>query len=109
MLIGLGGQPAFLELFTTPAGLRRHLGALLEAAALDAVLLPPEPTPGLRARRFVESLLDAPLSENVGVDAGSQRALAARSHDREIRALAWNDHLVHATVFNRRHELMAVA
>ena len=109
VLIGLGGQPAFLELFATPAGLRRHLGGLLEAAALDAALLAAEPTPGRRARRFVESLLGAPLSENLGVDAGAGRALAARSRDREIRALAWNDHLVHATVFNRRHELMAVS
>ena len=109
VLIGLGGQPAFLELFATPAGLRRNLCGLLEAAALDAALLPAEPTPGRRARRFVASLVNALLGEHLGIDAGAGRALAARSHDREIRALAWNDHLVHATVFNRRHELMAVA
>ena len=109
VLIGLGGQPAFLELFATSAGLRRHLGGLLQAAALDAALLPVGSTPGRRARRFVASILEATLGEDIGIDAGAGRALAARSYDREIRALAWNDHLVHATVFNRRHELMAVA
>jgi hypothetical protein len=30
-LIGLGGQPAFVELFASPTGLRRHLPGLLEA------------------------------------------------------------------------------
>lgn len=108
VLVGLEGQPALLELFATPAGLRRHLGGVLEAAALDAALLPAEPTPERRARRFVASRLDAPLGEQVGTDAGAGRALAARSHDREIRAIAWNDHLVHATVFTRCHALMAV-
>ena len=109
VLIGLGGQPAFLELFPTPAGLRGHLGGLLEAAALDAALMPCEPTPGRRARRFVGALAGAPLGAHVGVDAGSGQALIARSSGHEIRALAWNDQLVHATVFNRRHRLMEVA
>lgn len=109
VLIGLGGQPAFLELFATPTDLRRALAALLDAAALDAALLPAEPTPDRRARRFVGALTAAPLSDHAGADAGSGRGLVARSHHHDIRALAWNGQLVHATVFNRRHTFMAVA
>lgn len=109
VLIGLGGQPAFLELFATPDGLRRNLRGLLEAAALDAALLPQEFTPGRRVRRFVASLAQAPLGDHIDADAGAGHALASRSKYHEIRALAWDDRLVHATVFNRRHPLMEVA
>jgi len=109
VLIGLGGQPAFLELFASPTGLRRHLPGLLEAAAIDAALLDPEPTPGRRARRFAGVLVDAPIGDELGTDAGAGRALASRSKYHEIRGLGWNDQLLHATVFNRRHHLMEVA
>jgi len=109
VLIGLGGQPAFLELFASPTGLRRHLPGLLEAAAIDAALLDPEPTPGRRARRFAGLLADAPIGDEPGTDAGAGHALASRSKYHEIRGLGWNDQLLHATVFNRRHHLMEVA
>ena len=109
VLIGLGGQPAFLELFASPTGLRRHLPGLLEAAAIDAALLDPEPTPGRRARRFAGLLADAPIGDELGTDAGAGHAVACRSKYHEIRGLGWNDQLLHATVFNRRHHLMEVA
>src|SRR5450759_1048078 len=106
VLIGLGGHPAFVELFASPTGLRRHLSGLLEAAAIDAALLPAEPTPGRRARRFVGPLAGAPLGHELGADAGSGHALGSRSQHHEIRGLSWDDQLLHATVFNRRHHLM---
>jgi hypothetical protein len=109
VLIGLGGQPAFAELFASTSGLRRHLPGLLEAAAIDAALRPPEPTPGRRARRFVGRLAMAPIGDELGADAGSGHAMASRSAYHEIRGLGWEDHLLHATVFNRRHHLMEVA
>ena len=109
VLIGLGGQPAFVELFSSPTGLRRHLAGLLEAAAIDAALLSAEPTPGRRVRRFAGALSKAPLGDELGADAGAGHALASRSPHHEIRGLGWNDQLLHATVFNRRHHLMEVA
>jgi hypothetical protein len=109
VLIGLGGQPAFVELFASPTGLRRHLPGLLEAAAIDAALLPAEATPGRRARRFVGSLGGAPLGDQLGADAGAGHALASRSPHHEIRGLGWDDEVLHVTVFNRRHHLMELA
>jgi hypothetical protein len=109
VLVGLGGQPAFLEVFASPTGLRRHLAGLLEAAAMDAALLPAEPTPGRRARRFAGALASAPIGDELGVDAGAGHAMASRSMYHEIRGLGWKDQLLHATVFNRRHPMMEVA
>lgn len=109
VLIGLGGQPAFVELFASTSGLRRHLPGLLEAAAIDAALLPAEVTPGRRARRFVGKLVLAPIGDELGADAGSGHAMASRSAYHEIRGLGWDDQLLHATVFNRRHPMMEVA
>jgi len=109
VLIGLGGQPAFVELFASPTGLRRHLPGLLEAAAIDAALLPAEATPGRRARRFVGSLGGAPLGVQLGADAGAGHSLASRSPHHEIRGLGWDDEVLHVTVFNRRHHLMELA
>ncbi len=108
VLIGLGGQPAFLELFASPTGLRRHLPGLLEAATIDAALLTAEPTPGRRARRFAQLLANAPIGDELGTDAGAGQALASRSRYHEVRGIGWNDQLLHATVFNRRHPLMEV-
>jgi hypothetical protein len=109
VLIGLGGQPAFLEIFASPSGLRRHLPGLLEAAAIDASLLPAEQTPGRRARRFAAQLANATMGPDVGADAGAGQALASRSPGHDIRGLGWDDQLLHATVFNRRHHLMELA
>ena len=109
VLIGLGGQPAFLELFCSPSALRRHLKALLEAAALDAALLPAAPTPGRLARRFVERVGTAALDVDAASDGGAGRSLTARSPHHEVRGLGWDDQLVHATIFNRRHPLLEVA
>ena len=109
VLIGLGGQPAFLELFCSPSALRGHLRALLEAAALDAALLPAAATPGRRARRFVERLGTAALTMDATPDGGAGRCLAFGSSYHEVRGLGWDDQLVHATIFNRRHPLIEVA
>jgi hypothetical protein len=109
VLIGLGGQPAFVEVFASPTGLRRHLPGLLEAAAIDAALLPAEAAPGRRARRFVGSLGGATLGDQFGVDAGAGHAMPSRSPHHEIRGLGWHHEVLHATVSYRRHHLMELA
>ena len=120
VLIGLGGQPAFLELFCSPSALRAHLTALLEAAVLDAALvptalLPAAPTPGRRARRLVERVGTAALTVDAATDTatdaatGAGRCLSFGSEHYEVRGLGWDDRLVHATIFNRRHPLLEVA
>ena len=86
-----------------------HLPGLLEAAAIDAAVLPAEATPGRRARRFVGSLAGAPLGDQLGAGAGARQTLASRSPHHEIRGLGWDDEVLHATVFNRRHHLMELA
>jgi hypothetical protein len=96
-----------LEVFATQAGLRRHFSGLLEACVLDAVLMVAEPTPGRRVRRFLSGVSGTEMRHHVGVDSGAGRALAARTPGHEIRGIAWEDRLVHATVFNRRHALVA--
>jgi hypothetical protein len=91
----------------TQAGLRRHFSGILEACVLDAVLMVAEPTPGRRVRRFLSGLSGTEMRHHVGVDSGAGRALAARTPGHEIRGIAWEDRLVHATAFNRRHALVA--
>jgi hypothetical protein len=85
---------------------RRHLPGLLEAAAIDAAMIPAEGRPGRRARRFVGSLAGAPLGDQLSAEAGAGHALASRSPQHEIRGLGWDDEVLQATVFNRRHHLM---
>ncbi len=55
------------------------------------------------------SLAGAPLGDRLGADAGAGHALASRSPHHEIRGLGWDDEVLHATVFNRRHHLMELA
>jgi hypothetical protein len=74
-----------------------------------AALLPPEPSPGHRERRFAGHLTNAPRGDESGADAGAGHALASRSKCHKIRGLAWDDRLLHATAFNRRHPMMEVA
>src|SRR5450631_57169 len=93
----------------SPGSLDERRTRMLEAASIDAALLPAELTPGRRARRFTGHLTNAPMGDQQGADAGSGHALASRSPYHEIRGLGWDDHLLHATVFNRRHHLMEVA
>jgi hypothetical protein len=53
--------------------------------------------------------MHAPLGDQLGADAGAGHALASRSPHYEIRGLGWDDEVLHATVFNRRHHLMELA
>jgi len=50
-----------------------------------------------------------PGAMSLAPDAGAGHALASRSKCHKIRGLAWDDRLLHATAFNRRHPMMEVA
>ena len=109
VIIGLGGQPAVLELFPTTRALQRHLPALVDAIAVDAALLTPVPTPGRRARRVVERLEHLRLTHDVTRDAGDGRTVAGHTAYHGASGVVWNGELAHATVFNRRHPLLLAA
>ena len=113
VLLGIGGQPAVLELFPTTSLLRRRLPALLAAAQLDAMLLPPQATPARRARRFlsrVDGLFAAPggftrrsvLGEDGEVVEGEDALV-------RLDGVLWRDRLAHLTIVNRVHELVLAA
>lgn len=105
VLIGLAGQPLLLEVVDSLRTFRRIWGPLLESVALDALhATSNEPTPGRRARRFVERLTQAPMG--VGDAAGAGRSITGRSAYVDLRGLVWQDRAVHAVALNPRHELV---
>ncbi len=112
VLIGIGGQPALLELFPDPRSLRRHLPALIASAWLDAGMRPSVPTPGRQARAFVAALAASGgrrFRTVSTVDAVDGRAVAGESDHVLARGVLWQDQLAHLTVLNPRHDLMLAA
>jgi hypothetical protein len=107
VVVGLGGQPAFLELFPTTTALEQHLPAPLSAVAVDAALVPSVPTPGRRARRLVERMTMLRLSPDVTRDAGAGRLVTGGTAYHSLEGILWRGHLAHATIFNPRHPLLA--
>ncbi len=105
VLVGIGGQPVMLEVFDSPRTLQHAWDQLLQAAAVDAVDGPPVPTPGRRARRFVDRLTDAPVLDERPAGAGRER-IAASGYAR-VRSLVWRGRAVHIVAVNPRHELVA--
>jgi hypothetical protein len=104
VLIGIGGQPYVAEVFDSPQTLRDQLGAILEAAALDAQLAPGVETPGRRARRFIERC-DGLRFDRVG-DAGIGEERRARSAYVDATALRWDGDDVHTRLSNVRHPIL---
>lgn len=107
VLIGIGGQPYVAEVFDSPATLRRQLDAILEAAALDAGFAPAVPTPGRRARRFVDRFAGVRL-ERAG-EAGVGERYAGRSAHVDTGALRWQGRDLHVRASNVRHPILAGA
>ena len=107
--MGLGGQPAFLELFPTAAALDEHLRALLDTVVLDAAFVPAAPTPGRRARRLIERLAMLPLTADATRDGGAGRLITGRTAYHRFEGISWDGQLAHATIFNPRHPLLAAA
>ena len=102
VLIGIAGQPVLLEAYDSPRTLAHAWSALVRAVALDAVGAAPVPTPGRRARRFLDRLDRVELSSS---PAGLGLALHGRSEHASLDVLVWRGRPVTVTAVNRRHEL----
>lgn len=110
VLLCLGGQPVQLEAYDCPPTLLAVWAALLHAAALDALPLPAVPTPGRRARRFLDRATQVPLArDDADIGAGIGTGLAGRSPHARVEAFLQHGRAVHAVAVNLRHELVAAA
>jgi hypothetical protein len=104
VLVGVAGQPLLLEVYDSPRTLAHAWTSLLRSVAVDAAGRPPVPTPGRRARRFLDRLGSVPLA---GSPAGAATGVTGRSPYARLDALLWRDRAVHAVAVNPRHELVA--
>lgn len=108
MLIGAAGHPVLLEVYDDPQTLAEQWESLLSAVAMDARLAPPQPTPGHRARAFIQRLTAAPIRSTsmggraVAVDADKDKLLSARG-------VALGDRLLHLAVVNAKHQFVLAA
>lgn len=107
VLLGLGGQPYVAEVFDSPERLAQQWTAILEAAQLDAALVPPEATPSRRARRFIERLES--LTPVFTQPAGLGRGLEGASHHVRASYLRWGTTDVHTRATNLQHQLWLAA
>ncbi|WP_110183046.1 ARPP-1 family domain-containing protein [Nocardioides solisilvae] len=104
VLIGVGGQPYVGEVFSSQRRLRVQLDAILRAAALDAWHAPGVPTPGRRARRFVDRFEAAALGDRR--PAGEAEEIAGRTPYVDASTLRWQGRDVHSRMTNVRHPML---
>jgi len=104
VLLCLAGQPVQAEVYDSWRTLGSVWDALLQSAALDALDLPAEPTPGRRARRFLDRVSAIAVSESAG---GLGTALHGHSPYARLDALTWRGRAVHTVAVNPRYELVA--
>ena len=104
VLVGVAGQPLLLEVYDSPRTLAHAWPSLLRSVALDAAGAPAVPTPGRRARRFLEQVHGV---RPHGSPAGEGTGLSGRTPYARLDALLWRDRAVHAVAINPRHELVA--
>jgi hypothetical protein len=100
LLVGIGGQPVQLEAYDSPRTLAATWISLIHAAALDAVDSPDIPTPGRRARRFLERV------HTLAATSRSSEGDVRRSPYARLTCLTWRNRAVHTVAVNPRHELV---
>jgi hypothetical protein len=107
VIIGVGGRVIGGEFFGSPAGLRARWRGILDAAALDARLAPPTPTPSALARHFVRELAAVTLQD--GGDAGLARQVRSKRGDLRVTGVAVGnelDRIIHLAAFDESHALL---
>lgn len=103
-LFCVAGQPLQLEPFDSPRTFADVWASLVNAAALDALHLPPISTPGRRTRRFLDHVTAVPVA---GSDAGAAAGLEGRTAYARVNALVWRNRAVQTVATNQHHELVA--
>ncbi|MGY1834345.1 ARPP-1 family domain-containing protein [Blastococcus sp. SYSU DS0510] len=92
LLIGLAGQPVWLEVFDSSRSLAAHWPALLHAATLDCLGRPEVRTPAARARSFAQQAEIARLSPAGPAGLGTRLRGGRSTH---VDAVRWNDRIIH--------------
>jgi hypothetical protein len=115
VLIGAAGHPVLLEVYDDPQTLAEQWDALLSAVALDARLAPAKPTPGYRARVFVQRLAAVPPSRTIALrkafTVGTDTAFTVGADDDLVsaRGIATSARLLHLAVLNVKHQFILAA
>jgi hypothetical protein len=107
VIIGIGGRVIGGEVFGSPAGLRARWRGILDAAALDARLAPPIPTPSALARRFARQLQAVSLED--GGDAGLARQVRSTRGALRVSGIAVGvelERIIHLAAFDESHPLL---
>jgi len=107
VLVGVAGHPVLLEVFDHPRTLAEQWDAIVRAVALDAVGVPEIPTPGYRARAFVQRVHR--LVESDGLFMVEAAGLERRDDLVDVRMLALRGVDLHLAAVNVRHELLLAA
>ncbi len=103
VMVAIGGQPVFTEVFGTSMTLHREFDSIVRAAALDALGAEPIATPSRRARRFLDRAARLPIA--AVAPAGIGMELRARDDYVDLHGLGWNGRAAHLVLANPRHAL----
>ena len=107
VLIGLAGQPLTAEIFDSPRMLAHEYDGIIQAAAIDAIGLPPFETPGRRARRFMDRA--AQVTPHAVGAAGIADAVLGRTEYVDFSGLRWDGRELYTLLTNPRHEFVLAA
>lgn len=107
VLVGVAGHPVLLEVFDHPRTLAEQWEPILRAVALDALAEPVIPTPGYRARAFVQRVQGVRWDEELPFSEAAE--WVGRDDLVDVRALALADLNLHLAAVNVRHHLVLAA
>jgi hypothetical protein len=107
VLIGIAGQPFVAEVFDSPSALRRQFDEIVTAAWLDAAGLPDLPTPGRRARRFIERAEQVELHERRPAGIAEEHLGRTDKVDRSV--VSWDGREIHQRISYLAHPMLVGA